>query len=61
MKFILHLTVFRPKKIRSIQLLLPEFYLWLEDDVTLTSSASKDDGEEDDKEKEDISTHMETN
>lgn len=39
----------------------PEFYLWLEDDVTLTSIARKDDGEEKEKGKVDISTLVETN
>ncbi len=46
-----------PKKIRR-SFLLAEFYLWLKDDVTLTSNVSKDDGEE---EKEDMSTHMGSN
>lgn len=35
--------------------------MWLEDDVTLTSIARKDDGEEKEKGKVDISTLVETN
>lgn len=41
--------------LRSFQFSLCDLYLWLEDDVTLTIIASKDDGEE--IEKKDVETN----